>query len=142
MIYYWRRIGASVIDLSIINMLSTIFFPLTSNIVTLTYSNIFVDLFKIFANLLIFIIIAVGYNVLCYRFFKYPLGKLLLNIKILGENEERVNVKQYFLREYNKYVLIYATFGLYIPYQFFVNVVKKKQTFHDKQGKTHVYISN
>ncbi len=140
MIYFWRRIGAFIIDLSIISMFSKIIFQFIAPVVTLTNSNIVIDFIKVIIYLLVVILISTGYNVGCYRFFKYPLGKLLMNIKVLDENGERVTNKKYFLREWNKYVYIYATMGLYIPVQFIINVVREKQCFHDKQSDTHIFM--
>ncbi len=115
MIYFWRRIGAFIIDLSVISMFLEIIAIAIAPIIALTYSNIVVDFFKVILYLLLCVVVAVGYNVVCYKYFKYPLGKLLLNIKILDEEANRVTVKRYFIRECNKYVYIYATLGLYVP---------------------------
>ncbi len=138
--YYWRRVGAFVIDMSVINMFSEVVYPLFDNVIALTYSNILVDLLKIFINILIFIVVAITYNVVTYKYFKYPLGKLLMGVVVLDLNNERISVKKYFIREYNKYIFIYATLGLYIPYQFLFKLLKKKQTFHDEQVDTQVII--
>lgn len=138
--YFWRRVGAFVIDLSVISMFIEIIFQVLAPIVALTYSNIVVDFFKIVLYFVICIIISVGYNLICYKFFKYPLGKLLLNIKVLDENGNRIDTKTYFIREKTKYVYIYATLGLYIPFQFIMNIIKKEQSFHDKQANTHIFM--
>ncbi len=140
MMYFWRRIGAFVIDLSVISMLLQIIYRIIAPVVALTYSNIVVDLMKVALYLLVCVLVSVGYNLVCYRFFKFPLGKLLMNIKVLDEAGERVTQKRILIRESNKYIYIYATLGLYLPYQFIMNVVKKKQTFHDKQGDTHIFM--
>ncbi len=140
MMYFWRRIGAFVIDLSVISMFLEIMYRFIAPIVTLTYSNILVDLMRVILYLLVCVFVSVGYNLVCYRFFKFSLGKLLMNIKILDESGERVTQKRIFIREFNKYIYIYATLGLYVPFQFIMNVVKKKQTFHDKQGDTHIFM--
>lgn len=138
--YLWRRTGAFVIDLSIISMLTQIIYVFIAPIVALTFSNIVVDFVKVVLYLFICVMISVGYNVICYRYFKYPLGKLLMNVKVLDSNGERISNKDYFIRESNKFVYIYATLGLYIPYQFFVKLTRKQESFHDKQVGTHVLI--
>ncbi len=140
MMYFWRRIGAFVIDLSVISMLLQIMYSFIAPIVALTYSNLLVDLMKVAFYLLVCVLVSVGYNLMCYRFFKFPLGKLLMNIKVLDESGERVTQKRILIREFNKYIYIYATLGLYVPFQFIMNVVKKKQTFHDRQGDTHIFM--
>ncbi len=83
MMYFWRRIGAFVIDLSVISMFLEIIYRFIAPVVTLTYSNILVDFMKIVMYLRVGVIVSVGYNLVCYRFFKFPLGKLLMNIKVL-----------------------------------------------------------
>ncbi len=140
MMYFWRRIGAFLIDLSVISMILEILLRFIAPLFILTYTNILADIGKIILYLLFVILLAVGYNVVCYKFFKYPLGKLLMNIKVLDENEQRISVKTYFVREVNKYVYIFATLGLYLPYQFFAKVVKEKQTLHEKKSNTHIFM--
>ncbi len=142
MMYFWRRIGAFVIDFSVISMILEIL--LSSNFIapvfTLTLTNLLVDFSKLVLYLLLSILVAVGYNVVCYKFFKYPLGKLLMNIKVLDENGQRVTVKSYFNREWTKYFYIFATLGTYLPYQFFMKVVKEKQTLHEKKSDTFIFM--
>lgn len=139
MIYYWRRIGAYVIDLSIIGMFSQLAFSLIGHWFILTGTNLLVDVLMIYLFLMFSVGIAVGYNVLCYHYFKFPLGKLLMGIKVYNHRKRRVSTKDYALREFNKYVFMYATIGLYAPYQFIRYVWPKKQTFHDRQANTHIY---
>lgn len=136
--YLWRRTGAFVIDLSIISMFIRILYVVIAPFVTLTFTNAIEDLFKILIYLYFCVMVSACYNVICYKYFKYPLGKLLMSIKVLGDNEQRVSNKDYFIREFNKYIYIYATLGFYIPFEFIFKVARKKQTFHDKQAQTHV----
>lgn len=138
MYYYWRRIGSYIIDLSIISMFSQVIFGLLPG-VQLTGSDLLTDILIIYGFLAVSILIAVSYNVLAYRFFNYPLGKLLLSIKVLDEDGNRVSTRLYAKRELNKYVYMYATLGLYIPYQFIKYIWPKKQTFHDRLVNTHIY---
>ncbi len=140
MMYFWRRIGAFIIDFSVISMILEISLRFIAPIFIPTYTNILVDLSKAILYLLFSLSIAVVYNVFCYKFFKYPLGKLLLNIKVLDENSNRVSTKRYFVRELTKYTYIYATLSLYLPYQFFVKVIKEKQTLHEKKSETHIFM--
>ncbi len=140
MMYFWRRLGAFIIDFSIISMFLEILLRFIAPVFTLTYTNILVDLIIVVIYLLFSLSVAVGYNVLCYKFFKYPLGKLLMNIKVLDEHSHRVSTKSYFVREFYKYVYIYATLGLYLPYQFIFKVIKEKQTLHEKKSNTHVFM--
>lgn len=138
--YYWRRIGAYVIDLSIISMISQVIFSIIAKYFILSGTNIFLDLFKFYSFLLIAALIAVGYNVGCYHYFKFPLGKLLMNIKVYNHFGHRVTTKDYATREFNKYIYTYATLGLYAPYQFFRYVVQRKQTFHERQSNTNIFM--
>ncbi len=138
--YYWRRLGASVIDMSVISMFSRLILSLFLPILALSFENLAQDFFKILVYQLLCITIAVGYNLICYKYFKYPLGKLLLSIKVFDENQRRVPSDRYLTREIYKYVYIYATLGLYIPYQFLFNVCRRKQTFHDKKAQTHIFM--
>lgn len=137
--YYWRRIGAYVIDLSIISMFSQIIFYLIGSLFILTGTNLLLDVFKMFAFLITAVLIAVGYNVFCYNYFRFPLGKLMMGIKVLNHRGRRVSTKDYALREFNKFIYTYATLGLYVPYQFIKYVWPKKQTFHERQSNTHIY---
>ncbi len=140
MTYYWRRIGAYIIDLSIISMLIRIVLPIINPIIMPTLNNILIDFFKLFITLFVITLVATMYNVLCYKYFKFPLGKLLLGVQVLDENQQRIPVKKYFIREFNKFVFVYGTLGLYLPYQFIFNVIKRQQTFHDKQANTHIFM--
>lgn len=137
---YWRRIGAYVIDLSIIGMISQIAMYLFNPFALLTGSNLAIDIFIFFVFLFESVAIAVAYNVGCYHFFKFPLGKLLMRVEVLNHRGRRVSTKTFFIREVNKFTYMYATFGLYAPYQFLFKVVKKEQTFHDRQAGTHIYM--
>ncbi len=138
--YYWRRVGAYIIDNSVISMFIQIFILFLAPYIRFTGTNLFVDLFMAVTVLFVAVFVSTMYNVLCYKYFKYPLGKLMLNVHILDVDGKRVSVRRYFIREWNKYTYTYATIGVYLIYQFFKNVVQKEQTFHDKQGDTHVYM--
>lgn len=140
LMYYWRRIGAFVIDMSVISMITRILLPVLQPLFTLTGTNLGIDVIKLIAYLLFLILVAVAYNMLCYRFFKFTLGKLLLNIKVFNENGERASMKSYFIREWNKYFLIYATMGIYSLYQFITKVIKEKQTYHEKKSDTFTFM--
>ncbi len=140
MMYFWRRIGAFVIDFSIISMFLEIILRFIAPIFIPTYTNILVDLSKAVLYLIVSLSIAVGYNVICYKFFKYPLGKLLMNIKVLDEDSNRVSINRYLVRELSKFTYIYATLGLYLPYQFIFKVVKQKQTTHENKSNTHIFM--
>ncbi len=140
MMYYWRRLGASVIDMSVISMFSQMILRLVLPLLALSFEHLAEDFFKILVYQLICITIAVGYNVICYKYFKYPLGKLLLSIKVLDEDQRRVSTDRYIIRELYKYVFIYATLGLYMPYQFFVYVCRHKQTLHERKADTHIFM--
>lgn len=138
--YYWRRIGAFVIDMSIISMFTRIILSFIYPIFQLTVSNLGIDFIKSIGYLLFLIFVAVLYNMICYRFFKFTLGKLLLSVKVLKENKERATMKQYFIREWNKFFLIYATVGIYVIYQFFAKVTKQKQTYHELVSETYTFM--
>lgn len=140
MTYYWRRIGAYIIDLSVISMISQIIFSFISSKLVLTGTDLVTDMIVMYAFLLITVMIAVFYNVVSYHFFNYPLGKLLLSIQVLDENQKRLSTAEYATRELYKYVLTYATLGVYLPYQFLRYVVTKRQTFHDKKANSHIFI--
>lgn len=138
--YLWRRIGSFVIDSSIISMLSQIVFSLIGSYFTLTLTNIYIDLFKIFIALLIVVCISTAYNIICYMYFKFPLGKLLLKIQVLDEHKQRISNFQYLIREFTKYTYVYATLGLYLIYQLIRYDRKHLQTFHDRRVNTHIYM--
>ncbi len=140
MMYFWRRFGAFVIDFSVISMFLQIALRFIAPVFIPTYTNLLVDFSKALLYLLFSLSIAVGYNVFCYKYFKYPLGKLLLNIKVLDEDGNRVSTKTYFVRELTKFTYIYATLSLYLPYQFFTKVVKEKQTIHERKSNTHIFM--
>lgn len=138
--YYWRRIGSFVIDMSVISMFISIIMQYCYPIFQLTLNDLGIDILKIMGYLIFLVLISVLYNMICYRFFKFTLGKLLLSVKVLNENKERCTMKQYFLREWNKYCLIYATLGLYVLYQFVAKVMKQKVTYHEKVSNTYTFI--
>ncbi len=120
-------------------MLSNIVFSFLGQYFLLTGSNLLVDISKMFCFLLISVLIAVGYNVGCYHFTNFPLGKLLMSIKVYNHRGRRVSTRDYAKREFNKFIYTYATVGLYAPYQFLRYVTRKEQTFHERQSNTHIY---
>ncbi len=138
--YLWRRIGSYVIDLSVISMFTQVVYFVIGDKLILTSTNLLIDIIIMYVYLLINVAVAVGYNYICYKYFKYPLGKLLLSIKVLDGKNKRVHTKSYVTRECYKYTFIYATLGLYIPYQFFMYVIRDKDVFHDRIIKTHIQI--
>lgn len=140
MSYLWRRIGSYVIDISIISMINKIILINISSIFILTKTNIIIDFIKLYCFIGLLCLIAIGYNVLCYKYFKYPLGKLLMGVKVLDKDGRRVSTNVYFQREANKYIYFFATFGLYGLYQFLRFVTVKKQTYHERITKTHIFI--
>ncbi|WOO87460.1 RDD family protein [Mollicutes bacterium LVI A0039] len=140
MSYYWRRIGSYIIDLSVISMISQIIFGFLGTSFKLTGTNIYIDILIIYGFLIFAVLVAVTYNVACYHYFKYPLGKLLMGIKVLNHRQRRVSTRVYAKREFNKYFYMYATLCLYLPYQFIRYVLPHKQTYHERQSNTHIFI--
>lgn len=138
--YFWRRIGAYIIDLSVISMISRIILSFISPVFLLTGTNLMLDIFKFYLFLMAAVVIAVAYNVGCYHYFKFPLGKLLMSIKVYNHRGRRVSTRDYTIRELNKFTYTYATLGLYVPYQFFRYGIKKEQTFHERQSNTYIYM--
>ncbi len=136
----FRRIGAFVIDQSVISMFLRIILFFLAPAVTLKFDNVFIDLLRIYLFLFVCVAVSVTYNVVCYRFFKYPLGKLLLRVEVVDNKDNRLQVKKYLIRECYKYTYIYATFGIYILYQFLTKVIKHKQTYHDKQVNSYTFV--
>lgn len=144
MMYYWRRIGSFVIDFTIVGMFTRIIesalFFLLGNAYSISYESLSHDYFIAYISLGLTIAVAVGYNVGCYHFFKFPLGKMLMTLKVYNHRGRRVSTKEYAKREFYKFIYLYATLGLYAPYQFFRYVVKKEQTFHERQTNTYIYM--
>lgn len=142
--YFWRRIGAFVIDFSISFMfyriVASVLFILLGNLFSISFENLTHDYIVSYLNLGILILVPFCYNVGCYHFFKFPLGKLLMNIKIYNHDQKRVVTGVYARRELLKFTYFYATLGLYAPYQFIRYVIKKKQTFHERQSNTYIFM--
>ncbi len=137
--YYWRRLGSFVIDNSVGGMFAKVVMFFINPLAFWTNSNIIIDMLLLYSTLLLTVFVVVGYNVLAYHYFKYPLGKLLMRVEVANKNGQRLTTKEYYNREFSKYILVYATFGLYNIFQFLVNVINNKQTYHDRIVDSHVY---
>lgn len=144
MIYYWRRLGAFLIDFSISFMfyriIASLLFILVGNLFSISFENLTHDFIVSYVNFALLVIVPVAYNVGCYHYFKFPLGKMLMSIKVYNHRGRRVSTRDYAKREFLKFGYFYATFTLYAFYQFFRYVIKKEQTFHERQSNTHIFM--
>lgn len=141
MSYYWRRIGAYLIDITVIGMFGQIILVFMGNIFSLSGTNIVYDITISYLYLILLIAISVSYNVTFYHFFKFPFGKMMMGIKVYDQEGIRVSTKSYAKRELIKYGYMYATMGLYVPYQFIFYVLTKKRTYHERKSNTYTFIN-
>lgn len=157
----WNRIGASVIDFSIcisfLKLLVTIitFTPL-NKVFALTVqlgpsnASLGLDLIKVLLFIFVYISVFISYNVLTVHKIGGTFGKLILRVHVGDETStvdkfKKPTVKQLFKREYYKWVLMYATLGLYSIYVLVMIVINNpeiplKRVLHDKLAKTIIEV--
>lgn len=128
------RFGAFMIDMSIINMFSRILYMyILAPYIHLTH-NIFLNFVAGVTSILIIIFMGVLYQYICFRLIHNSLGKELLRLRYVREDNKPITVNQLLRREFLKYYMLYATILLYIPYGFYVTHVRQEQMYHEKKS--------
>ncbi len=140
----FKRIGSFMIDMSIINMFSRVFYQyILGHFIHITKNNLVYDIFVALFYILIIMAIAIGYQLICYKFIKNSLGKELMQIKYYNSNGTDISLEVLVKREMIKYYLIYVTMLIYVPYSFLkMKVTKTDLSFHDKKTSTCVLSKN
>lgn len=135
MIYKWRRIGAFMINTSIIGMFFQLFSSITLNYISYSMQNIVYDFFVVVFYFCMYVFIAVGFETICFRLLKNSFGHSILSLKVCNIDGTILSQSVFIRREFFKYYMLFATLGLYGVYSFYC-IVTKKQLFHDKKFET------
>ncbi|MCM8766502.1 MAG: RDD family protein [Candidatus Omnitrophica bacterium] len=103
------------------------------------FSDAFVIIIKTFIFLVIFFLIFSLYKILVVGKFGASLGKMIVGIKILDENGNRISFRTAFIREVVVKQIIYPIF-FFISFLGYLWAIwdKRKQTWHDKIARTIV----
>lgn len=133
-----KRIGSFVIDLSIVGMFYQMVTFVTTGYFFYTLTNLAYDTFVFITYILLYVTVAVVYQLVCYKVAKGSLGKLLMQVKVVVKKGKRPTVNQMFKRELTKYYLLMCTLGVYGIWQLYVLFNKKENSFHDQFAQTTV----
>ncbi len=152
MLKKWNRIGATVIDYSIIMIL----IKLTYTLLVVIFPTILVikgggnaidlvfDFLKVLFSLMWSVFIAVFYNVFLTLKFKNTFGRLILKVNVLDENSGNKIInpskKQLIKRETFKWTLILSTFFIYAFYVLIGIILGKERFYYDKVANTKVEV--
>ncbi len=152
MLKKWNRIGATVIDYSIIMIL----IKLTYTLLVVIFPTILVikgggnaidlvlDFLKVLFSLMWSVFIAVFYNVFLTLKFKNTFGRLILKVNVLDENSGnkiiKPSKKQLIKRESFKWTLILSTFFIYAFYVLIGIILGKERFYYDKVANTKVEV--
>ncbi len=152
MLKKWNRIGATVIDYSIIMIL----IKLTYTLLVVIFPTILVikgggnaidlvfDFLKVLFSLMWSVFIAVFYNVFLTLKFKNTFGRLILKVNVLDENSGnkiiKPSKKQLIKRETFKWTLILSTFFIYAFYVLIGIILGKERFYYDKVANTKVEV--
>ncbi len=152
MLKKWNRIGATVIDYSIIMILIKVTYTLLVVIfpgilVVKGGGNIFdliLDFSRVLFSLFWSVFIAVFYNVFLTIKLKNTFGKLILKVNVLDDKSDkkiiRPTKKQLIKREAFKWTFIFGTFFLYAFYVLVSILIGKNQFYYDKVANTKVEV--
>ncbi len=152
MLKKWNRVGATVIDYSIIMIL----IKLTYTLLVVIFPTILVikgggnaidlvfDFLKVLFSLMWSVFIAVFYNVFLTLKFKNTFGRLILKVNVLDENSGnkiiKPSKKQLIKRETFKWTLILSTFFIYAFYVLISIILGKERFYYDKVANTKVEV--
>ncbi len=152
MLKKWNRIGATVIDYSIIMIL----IKLTYTLLVVIFPTILIvrgggnaidlvfDFLRVLFSLFWSVFIAVFYNVFLTLKFKNTFGKLILKVNVVDENSNNKIIKpskeQLIKRETFKWTLILSTFFIYAFYVLVNILLGKEKFYYDKVAKTKVEV--
>ncbi len=152
MLKKWNRIGATVIDYSIIMILIKV----TYTLLVVSFPSIFIisgggniydlifDFSRVLFSLFWSVFVAVFYNVFLTLKFKNTFGKLILKVNVLDEKSDKKiikpNKKQLIKRESFKWTFIFGTFFLYAFYVLVAILIGKNEFYYDKVANTKVEV--
>lgn len=154
MLKKWNRIGANVIDFSIIMMIIrityTILVLLTGKLLVIKGGgntiDLFLDILKTLFTLSWAVFIAVFYNVFLQLKFTNTVGRLFLRVHVIDEkstnnNLVEANGKQLIKREVYKWVFIIGSFNIYAFYALIKIIFSDNPEFYyNKTSKTKVEV--
>ncbi|MDD5016158.1 MAG: RDD family protein [Atribacterota bacterium] len=140
---FWRRVGAFMIDLLALSVISSICMPYGYfGFMKFSEPDILSGISEwlilpqlIFGNLLS-LLVAVAYFIIFWVWRGQTLGKLVFNIKVVRPDGSNVTVSIAFLR-YLGYIVSALT--LFLGF-IWIAIDKQKQGFHDKIAGTYVVI--
>lgn len=148
----WNRIGASVIDNSIIVLIATV----VRWILMLFFGelllirgggepiDLLLDFLRVFFLLLVSVFISVQYCMLSYKRYGSTIGQIILKVHIIsadstGKKIIKPSNKSILKREQYKWFLIIGTFYLYGIYCI-VQIIREKKVLHNHVSNIEVEV--
>lgn len=138
----YARFASFMIDMLIMQMFAQILFIyLLGPIIHLTFTNIVTDFVVVIFYMLLFIVIGIIYQSICFRFIHNSLGKQLMRLQYYHTDGTPLDLSTVIRREFLKYYLLYATVFVYGAYSLFRILMRSEKTYypyHDKKMDTYV----
>jgi hypothetical protein len=126
----WKRIGASFIDLWVGNaIMSIVLIPFKDYFVS-AQGTLGGTIFTITLLLFSMVIILASFSTYSFAKFGGSPGKLLFNIKIRDNKNNKALAEIVFKREILKWTLLYASMMLYALF-IFLQIISGKKAYHD-----------
>ncbi len=129
----WKRVGSTIIDLSIINLFASIvLFIFNPSYLIPTGSFIFDILIMLFC-IFIVVFVAVVYQYFMFVRYGKSFGKMIVKQEIRTSKQKKIDKKTLLKREFYKYYLFYFSFSLYGIWNFYKVILKNKNALHEKK---------
>ncbi len=153
MLKKWNRIGASVIDFSIITVLFNIIYSILFAVFGFYLSfkfggqpyELVLDIFRALFILFLLIFIAATYELLLFSKIGNTFGRMVLRVHVVDKKSTpkkmvEISKSNFFKRELYKWTLIIATFYLYAFYVIISIVINKHNFYYEKVSHSKVEV--
>ncbi|MGB2079668.1 MAG: RDD family protein [Vibrio sp.] len=146
----YKRAGAFIIDMSIVQMFALVAKEIYLGVLSLTSQGVGFQfslnddlalpmlLLMMIGIMLIVIGVYMGYHALCYKLLGNSLSRYFLSLQVVSVHERELDKKHYLKREFDKIYLTVATLGLYALYAGAQYLTHSNPPWHDKKYQTQV----
>lgn len=146
----YRRAGAFIIDMSIVQMFALVAKEVYLSIVSTVSHGIGFNfslndnialpvlLLWMIGMMLIVIGIYMGYHALCYKLLGNSLSRYFLSLKVESRHQVEFDRSHYLKREFDKIFMTIATLGFYALYAGAQYIAHSNPPWHDKKYQTQV----
>ncbi len=129
----WKRVGSTIIDLSIINLFSSLVFFIFNPSYAIPTGSFLFDIFIMLFCIFIVVLVAVGYQYFMFTRYGKSFGKIIVRQEIRTSKQKKIDKKTLFKREFYKYYLFYFSLSIYGIWNFYKVILKNKKALHEKK---------